>query len=149
MVIQKKCNYCGDIYSVIPSRDKRTKFCSRKCFDLSKKGKHLSPQTEFTKGCISIMKGKSHTKEAKEKNRIAHLKENPKPSTIYWRFHNEARKKLISLGFDIRGKVVHHKNGNYKDNSLKNLQIFNSNNEHTKLHYQQGDYFKKRSLKNG
>ena len=37
------------------------------------KGIHLSPKTEFKKGCVSIRKGKKHTKLAKEKIRLSHL----------------------------------------------------------------------------
>ena len=45
----------------------------------------------------------------------------------YW--HREARKKInVPVG-----KIVHHKNGNWKDNSLENLQIM-SQSEHVTLH---------------
>ena len=37
------------------------------------KGKHKSPDTEFKKGMTSWIKGKHHTAESKEKNRLAHL----------------------------------------------------------------------------
>ena len=40
---------------------------------ISMRGKHNSPRTEFIKGCISWMKGKQHTKESKEKLRLANL----------------------------------------------------------------------------
>lgn len=33
----------------------------------------LIPKSAFKKGCISMMKGKRHTSEAKQKNRLAHL----------------------------------------------------------------------------
>lgn len=37
------------------------------------KGKHNSPSTEFKKGMVGTFKGKHHTAESNEKNRLAHL----------------------------------------------------------------------------
>lgn len=39
----------------------------------SKKGRHLSPRTEFKKGEASAFKGRKHTEESKEKNRLHQL----------------------------------------------------------------------------
>lgn len=34
-----------------------------------------------------------------------------------------------------KGQVIHHLDGNYKNNELENLYIFNSNSEHKKYHH--------------
>ena len=34
---------------------------------------------------------------------------------------NKARRKLAKAGYSLKGKDVHHKNGNPRDNSRKNL----------------------------
>ncbi len=62
------------------------------------KGIHFSVRTEFKKGQVSLMKGKHHTAEAKEKNRQAHL---GKSGTFKGKHHTtEAKEKnrLAHLG---------------------------------------------------
>jgi len=54
-------------------------------------------------------------------------------------YQHIARNLMKSLGFDINGKIVHHIDKNYKNNSIKNLKIFSSHSEHTKFHWKQGD----------
>ena len=55
------------------------------------------------------------------------------------RYHQYiARKLLGSLGFEVDGKHIHHINGNWKNNKVKNLLILTPS-EHTKLHWKQGD----------
>ncbi len=49
----------------------------------------------------------------------------------YW--HKKARDLMIQKGFNIKGMHIHHIDGNYENNSLKNLQIL-SPEEHYKLH---------------
>ncbi len=40
MSVTKNCEYCGKLFTVIPSRNKTAKFCCRKCADASKKGEN-------------------------------------------------------------------------------------------------------------
>lgn len=55
-------------YSVSIPQWLNKKYCNFKCW-----GNH---QSKVLKGCISPMKGRKHTLEAKEKDRLAHLKPN-------------------------------------------------------------------------
>ena len=45
----------------------------RKKWSEIRKGKHISPKTEFKKGLVHWIKGKHHSEETNEKNRQAHL----------------------------------------------------------------------------
>lgn len=47
--IKKNCKVCNKEFLVYPSLNRIT-FCSRKCYWLTRKGKHFSPTTEFKKG---------------------------------------------------------------------------------------------------
>lgn len=37
-----------------------------------------------------------------------------------------------------KGEVVHHKDGNIKNNSIENLELYGSHSEHAKHHYPKG-----------
>ncbi|MFH1585380.1 MAG: HNH endonuclease [archaeon] len=50
-----------------------------------------------------------------------------------------SRKVAKENGFDIKGKVIHHIDGNITNNHFSNLQIM-TRSEHSKFHYQKGDY---------
>jgi len=107
-------------------------------------GKHHS---EETKKKIS----ESHKGKKLSKNHKIKLSESHKGKSIWnkgingneshsWRggsighWHRESRKIMIQSGFDIDGMHIHHIDGNYKNNSLKNLQILKPK-EHHKLHW--------------
>jgi hypothetical protein len=62
--MEKECLFCGNLFTKpynesINAWKNRHKYCSRKCADNDKIGKHYSPNTEFKKGQIAINKGKS------------------------------------------------------------------------------------------
>lgn len=60
---------------------------------LSHKGMHNSPETEWKKGCESSFKGKQHSKESKEKNRLAHL-------------GKESKKRMPVVQLTIDGNLI-------------------------------------------
>jgi len=72
-----KCLNCSKDFTTILSRIKLGwgKFCSRSCqqFFQWRQKEYRENMILKHKGQISGMKGKHHTKEAKEKNRLAHL----------------------------------------------------------------------------
>jgi hypothetical protein len=78
------------------------------------KGKHCSPKTEFKKGCISSRKGKKYPSKQSAisrstAKRIAEQNMDMNKCTIC----GDAEKRI----------EVHHINGNFKNNQLKNLGI--------------------------
>ena len=93
-------------------------------------------------------KGYKHTEESIEKIAF-HSKGNNNPS---WKggkegyFRRMARKKIGTFGktgyrktkSDGMNLIVHHKDGNVKNNKINNLEVM-SRSEHTKLHWNQGD----------
>jgi len=84
-------------------------------------------------------KTKYNYKPLKEVSKKLSGKNNPQWRGGKRRYHQYiARRLLISLGFDVNQKHIHHIDGNWKNNKIENLLILGSS-EHTKLHHKQGD----------
>jgi hypothetical protein len=61
----------------------------------TKKGQHVSPKTEFKKGCVSLNKGKKATVETKQKQSLSHLGKIPTEETR--KKQRESRKKYLGV----------------------------------------------------
>jgi len=91
--------------------------------------------SEETKRKIKINSGKSRL--GKFYPNSSHFKkgENHKDweggKSNYW--HRKARKIMKKAGFNIKGLDVHHKNHDFRDNRLENLELIN-HKEHGKYH---------------
>jgi hypothetical protein len=68
-MIDRICEFCGNTFSVIPSRIKygRGKHCSRECQYKDAIGKITSPASLYKEGHISYTKGMKHTLESRIK----------------------------------------------------------------------------------
>lgn len=75
-----------------------------------------------------MARSKEATRKAKAAYSRRYRKEHPEKVLAYNRrtieersARNKARRKLVEAGVSVRGKDVHHKNGNPEDNSKGNL----------------------------
>lgn len=94
-MITKICKICGKEFLVKKCNFERSKYCSRPCSNLSKKGKTawnkglkmpgIVNSGCFKKGNTPPLKGKHHTEESKEKLRLAKA---GKPSTSNTKFES-------------------------------------------------------------
>lgn len=78
-----KCKICNTIFYAKPSHSKRRKFCSYKCMGKFRKGKHISPTTEFKKDFIPWNKNKPHSEKTKEKISIVNKGKHYSPETEF------------------------------------------------------------------
>jgi len=60
---KKKCLFCGKEFLVPQYRQDTAKFCSKKCFDKSKKGKQPEHLKKFTKKGVCLNTGRTHFKK--------------------------------------------------------------------------------------
>lgn len=140
------CNFCNAEIYRYPSQIKRHNFCSRKCLgDFSSKLKNpekydelkdLSAASENMK-CINKCLNKFRmTSSVRLKLRNAHL--NSGKSKTYAKYFGKAEHRVVAekmLGRKLKkGGVVHHVDGNKRNNNPENLMVFDSQREHAKWH---------------
>lgn len=141
----------------IDYKNRKFNYCSKKCY--LEADKSCIYNQEFKNNCSKLMikrwrnkdyrenqvmkrKGKSTWNKGSKgickpnsgsfKAMIEHQYWKNNGSWYYW--HQQARKKLKKLGFDINNKVIHHKDGNFRNNNFNNLSIMDRQS-HAKFHY--------------
>ena len=126
------CPYCGALFQVPPSRLKRSKqvFCSPSC-----NNRYHNPEKNKT-----LM-----TEEVKQKLRLS--RKGSGEGKTYTKDHGRHEHRAVAeqiLGRKLLpGEVVHHIDGNKKNNAPENIQVFPSQAEHARWHmlqrYKGGD----------
>lgn len=119
--IEKDCPVCGKHYSIILSRFKKNKGCSKQCAHW-RGGKPF----ETTRGYLAIIEG-----SGREGQTIKRL-----------------HRKIVEdfIGRQLKNKeVIHHINGDVKDNNTDNLFIFRHSIAHLRYH----SFLRRHGLGNG
>lgn len=142
-----KCDFCGKEFERYKSRMRDTfNFCSMKCaMDFSNKEKNPERYKEFRD--ISIfskivsesnkkLNPERMTPEVREKLHNSQTGKGHK--NTYVKYYGRHLHRIIAeeiLGRPLKkGEVVHHIDGNKKNNNPSNLMIFKSQSEHAKWH---------------
>mgnify|MGYP002624931186 CR=1 FL=1 len=123
MPVTVKCEECGKTVTMPPSQYRRSKhhFCSRQCH-MKQMNRELNPTRM--------------TEEVKEKVRQAQLGRGDGKS--YEKYHGRHAHRVIAeqmLGRPLKaGEIVHHIDGNKRNNDPSNLMVCSSQSEHCKIH---------------
>ena len=133
--IEKICEYCKEkFYSLICQK---RKFCSGKCYNLSKKGKrHFA----WNKG-KSYNAGKEHPlwQGGRTKNKKGYIRVRCEghPNALFWGHYVQEHRLIMEkqIGRYLHTwEVVHHINKNPSDNRIENLMLLKNKSEHSKIH---------------
>lgn len=135
--LEKKCLFCGETFRVFRGRVKNNggNFCSIICFHASRS---LSGEYSRIGGAVTRV------------NKIIGNVQEVSPRQQ----GRQARKAIIDSGIQLnKGEVIHHKDGNKSNNSLDNLQVFESQSAHMQFHHSlrgnkvMADFIKKQGRK--
>lgn len=140
-----RCGFCGTIAERYPSHVKPRNFCSKECKDrhVSKRHNPESYRRNFNAHHLPALNAKLNpermTAEVREKLRQARLDKGrgiSYPKTYGRHTHRIVAEEL--LGRALRpGEVVHHIDGNKRNNTPENLMVFPSQREHARWHQAQ------------
>ena len=141
------CDWCDELIIRPPSLIKKHNFCSRSCMNYYASKKHnpagykdLKDFTKISKHMSALNKRLNPTRmrqETKLKLRVKSLARGNNGKT-YEKTHGRPTHRVIAeakLGRKLKpGEVVHHKDGNSRNNAPENLKVFSSQAEHARSH---------------
>lgn len=156
------CDNCGKVFNRKPSRIKKYNYCCKECRHKAKTVtancetcgkevtrcksqilKHVFCSLECAKGYLafnfsSLAKKHNPTRMTEEiKTKIRNARLNPK-STSYPKYYGRHEHRIVAeqiLGRPLRkGEVVHHIDGDKRNNHPINLMVFKSQADHALWH---------------
>ncbi|HCI73681.1 MAG TPA: HNH endonuclease [Lachnospiraceae bacterium] len=154
MPLKIECDWCGKEIYRDPCRIKKHNFCSRTCMAAySSKGKNPNGYAGF-KDFTNIGKHMSEmnrklnptrmTPETRKKLRDSRLGSGEGRS--YIKQYGKHEHRIVAeqiLGRKLKpGEIVHHIDGNKRNNSRENIRVFASQSEHAKLHAKENRFWK-------
>jgi len=151
MKIKIHCDYCKTCFVKYRSKVKKHNFCSRRCLaDFSNKNKNPKGYREL-KDYTGISENMARINRELNPSRMdfsvrAKLSEKRRGTgkgdsyeKVFGRhLHRTNAERLLGRKLK-KGEVVHHIDGNRRNNSLDNLMVFPNQAEHARFHVKGGD----------
>ncbi|MCM3589641.1 HNH endonuclease [Brevibacillus borstelensis] len=163
MAVKSTCAWCGIEITIKPSKVKANNFCSQECYHkhkarnqirtncekcgrpVVKSPSNATKQNFCSRKCLlqtinAELNPKRMTPEVRQKLRAARLGTGEGKS--YEKFYGRHLHRIVAeqkLGRPLRpGEVVHHIDGNIRNNDPDNLMVFPTQAEHAEWHAKYG-----------
>ena len=133
MLISLVCQQCGKTFSVFPSRVKEgRKFCSRRCYISAPQPREaVEKRRKSNIGKRHNYKGFSFDKNG---YKCVYKPEHPASSLAGYVFeHRLIAEKALGRHLDT-SEVLHHIDGNPRNNDVSNLFVFENQSAHLSFH---------------
>lgn len=146
MKVKVACDMCGRIFHKYPSQLKRHNFCSRKCLadfssaDKNPKGYRALKNYENISRHMSDLNKKLNpdrmdfsTRAKLSMGRRGTGSGKSYPKSFGRHLHRTVAERMLGRTL-LPGEVVHHIDGNKRNNNPNNLMVFKNQSEHAKWH---------------
>jgi len=137
------CEWCGKVFESYPSR--KRKFCGTEC-SYEHKSKKYNPQGYQKKPHLTELNKQLNpsrmTEDLKGKLSLMHMGEGEKksyPKIKGRHLHRVIAEMIIGRPLN-KHEVVHHIDGNKRNNDPSNLKVFTTQNEHASYHNVKGRF---------
>ncbi|NNJ30458.1 HNH endonuclease [Lacrimispora defluvii] len=150
-----RCDWCGKEISRYPSQIKKHNFCSRKCLsDFSNKSINptgyyeLKDYTNMAEHLSELNRKLNPTKMTKEmRAKMRKVRLGTGEGKTYTKYYGRHAHRVVAeqkLGRKLKkNEVVHHIDGNRRNNNPDNLMVFSSSADHMRYHVQIKKFFEK------
>lgn len=143
-----QCDFCGKEFERYDYQLKNKKhyFCSRQCLaDFSNKKKNpdryseLKDYTKMSENLTNINRELNPTRmTASVREKLRHSRLGSGKGKTYAKYYGKHEHRIVAetiLGRKLKsGEIVHHIDGNKRNNSIYNILVLPSQSEHAKLH---------------
>ncbi len=154
MKLEIKCDWCGKVVTRYPSRIKKHNFCSKSCLaSFSSKEKNpdgylgLKNYTKMGMHFTELNRKLNPTRMTYETRiKLREAKIGSGEGKTYPKYYGRHEHRIIAekiLGRKLLpGEVVHHVDGNKRNNTPENILVLESQSEHAKLHARERRFWK-------
>ena len=146
MKLQMECNWCGKKIMKYLKKNQKHYFCSKRCLgDFSNKKKNpikykeLKDYTNMSQNLSELNRKLNPVRMTpKTREKLRNKKLNTGSGKSYAKLYGRHEHRIVAekmLGRKLKkGEVVHHIDGNKRNNDKNNLMVLPSQSEHAKLH---------------